>query len=132
MNAHFWQICDQVQIESLQLLPNDDIVPWNMLDNNPLAPAYARGPLPATFQIPSFTCYIGFSDQDVHLWQFTTAIVMHGTNYFLLRWCFPMTLAGQAQAWFDSLPARSISSFKQLGNNFLQYFEALHADKNPV
>lgn len=66
-NTCFQQVCDLVQIQPPQILQGDKVVPWNTLDSNPLALAYARGPLPILFQIPSFSRYIGFSDSEVHL-----------------------------------------------------------------
>lgn len=62
-DAHFQHVCDQVQIEPLQLLSDDDIVPWKILDINPLAPTYAHGPLPANFQIPTFLDTLDFQTQ---------------------------------------------------------------------
>lgn len=95
--ARFRHVCEQVPIEPPQLLPYDDIVTWNTLDNNPLAPAYAHGPLLANLQISTFSQYTGFLDSVVQIRRFTTSIVMHDADDFLLCRFFPMTLAGHAQ-----------------------------------
>lgn len=64
--------------------------------------------------------------------QFTTTMVMHAADDFLLCRCFRMTLAEQVQAWLDSLPPGSIFSFKQLRNNFLRHFKAFCTDKKKL
>ena len=35
---------------------------------------------------------------------------------------FPMTLAGQALDWYNSLPLHSLYMFEQLANQFLEHF----------
>ncbi|XP_026432332.1 uncharacterized protein LOC113329705 [Papaver somniferum] len=54
-----------------------------------------------------------------HLKQYTLSLMQWGRNDAVLCRYFPVSLDGEALAWFDGLPERSISSFKDLQKIFL-------------
>ncbi|XP_026416663.1 uncharacterized protein LOC113312120 [Papaver somniferum] len=54
-----------------------------------------------------------------HLKQYTLSLMQWGRNDAVLYRYFPASLAGEALVWFDGLPERSISSFKDLQRIFL-------------
>lgn len=124
MNPQMKEYYDQVKsiLNPRSHANNSEDTEWNVFDSNPLSDKYRTALLPQNFRIPSFTMYTGTSDADRHLKHYTTKMLMHSANDFIMCKSFPGTLDESALDWFSSLPPRSINSFSQLGKLFLQNF----------
>lgn len=129
----------QPQIQMPWMIGNESgvnaVVPkcsWNMLENNPLQKQYQLAPLPENFNPPEITKYTGSTDPESHLRTYTAYMMIYSSEDMIdmiLCRCFPITLAGHALDWFSWLPPRSIGSFSQLGEMFIQRFEGSQIPK---
>ncbi|XP_026443453.1 uncharacterized protein LOC113343514 [Papaver somniferum] len=76
--------------------------------------------IPEKCVLPTLPSIFSGSESTVHhLKQYTLSLMQWGRNYAVLCRYFPASLAGETLAWFDGLPERSISSFKELQRIFL-------------
>ncbi|MQL91082.1 hypothetical protein Taro_023688, partial [Colocasia esculenta] len=72
--------------------------------------------------LPTIAPYDGTTDPAYHIHGFESHMVFHGASYVAKCWAFPATLKETARAWFEALPAGSISSFHQLKKSFRDNF----------
>ncbi|MQL75419.1 hypothetical protein Taro_007794 [Colocasia esculenta] len=72
--------------------------------------------------LPTIAPYDGTSDPADHIYGFESHIVFHGASDAAKCRAFPATLKETARAWFETLPAGSISSFRQLKKSFQDNF----------
>ncbi|CAL2270981.1 unnamed protein product [Prunus armeniaca] len=87
---------------------------------------------PKRFSTPSFMHFKGDSDPESHLKHFKSIMIFYKANDALMCKVFAMTLQGEAQDWFHSLPSRSISSFKELAHVFTKEYTSYRTiKKNP-
>ncbi|XP_026414231.1 uncharacterized protein LOC113309928 [Papaver somniferum] len=76
--------------------------------------------IPEKCVLPTLASIFSGSESAVqHLKQYTLSLMQWGRNDAVLCRYFPASLAREALAWFDGLPERSISSFKDLQKIFL-------------
>ncbi|XP_026439752.1 uncharacterized protein LOC113338576 [Papaver somniferum] len=79
--------------------------------------------IPEKCVLPTFASIFGGSESAVHnLKQYTLSLMQWGRNDAVLCKYFPASLTGEALAWFDGIPERSISSFKDLQRIFLKTY----------
>ncbi|MQM19974.1 hypothetical protein Taro_052989, partial [Colocasia esculenta] len=72
--------------------------------------------------LPTIAPYDGTTDPADHIHGFELHMVFHGASDAVKCRAFPATLKETARAWFEALPARSISSFHQLKKSFRDNF----------
>ena len=74
--------------------------------------------LPRRFTQPTFTMYNGKTDPVEHVSHFNQRMVVHSLDEALMCKVFPSSLGPVAMRWFNSLKVDSISSFKELTQEF--------------
>ncbi|MQL83682.1 hypothetical protein Taro_016182 [Colocasia esculenta] len=72
--------------------------------------------------LPSITPYDGTTDPRDHIHGFESHMVFHGASDAVKCRTFPATLKETVRAWFETLPAGSITSFPQLKKSFHDNF----------
>ncbi|KAA8519121.1 hypothetical protein F0562_013405 [Nyssa sinensis] len=77
---------------------------------------------PRKFMVPKFTLYDGSGDPGDHLSHYQHTMALHGAfDAFMCR-TFITSLKGTALKWFHNFPPNSITSFYELGRQFLDRF----------
>ncbi|KAK6117276.1 hypothetical protein DH2020_048987 [Rehmannia glutinosa] len=89
---------------------------------SPFVEGIMREEIPPSFKMPQMENYDGTSDPRDHLENFQAHMMLHGETDAIKCRAFSATLRKSARVWFSSLPAASISSFKQLTQEFLNHF----------
>ena len=77
---------------------------------------------PKNFKMPAIPQYNGKTDPVAHVQTYRTWMSIDKADMSALYNVFPLTLIGPAQAWFRRLRAGTISSFKQLKEQFIAQF----------
>ncbi len=72
--------------------------------------------------LPTIAPYDGTTDPADHIHGFESHMVFHGASDAAKCRAFPATLKETARAWFETLPAGSITSFRQLKKSFRDNF----------
>ena len=90
----------------------------------PLSEELQRQLVQPRFKLPQLVIYLRKEDPEKHLQHFLAVAVLHGWNEVTRCRAFPLSLAGQAQAWFTEMPAGHIRMFDQLKKEFLEAFSA--------
>ncbi|MQM13883.1 hypothetical protein Taro_046808 [Colocasia esculenta] len=72
--------------------------------------------------LPTIAPYDGTTDPADHIHGFESHMVFHGASNAAKCRAFPATLKETARAWFETLPAGSITSFRQLKKSFRDNF----------
>ncbi|XP_016195199.1 uncharacterized protein LOC107636189 [Arachis ipaensis] len=79
--------------------------------------------LPRRFTLPTtLTPYDGLGDPKKYIKKFTSIMIVNGASDKVLCCCFPSYLDGPALDWFCSLPAGSISRFRDISKPFEEHF----------
>nr|XP_025628690.1 uncharacterized protein LOC112721883 [Arachis hypogaea] len=79
--------------------------------------------LPRRFTLPTtLTPYDGLGDPKKYIKKFTFIMIVNGVSDKVLCRCFSSYLDGPALDWFCSLPAGSISRFRDLSKPFEEHF----------
>ncbi|XP_016178130.1 uncharacterized protein LOC107620492 [Arachis ipaensis] len=79
--------------------------------------------LPRRFTLPTtLTPYDGLGDPKKYIKNFTSIMIVNGASDKVLCRCFPSYLDGPALDWFCSLPAGSISRFRDISKPFEEHF----------
>ncbi|XP_025670070.1 uncharacterized protein [Arachis hypogaea] len=79
--------------------------------------------LPRRFTLPTtLTPYDGLGDPKKYIKKFTSIMIVNGASDKVLCRCFPSYLDDPALDWFCSLPAGSISRFRDLSKPFDEHF----------
>ncbi|XP_016164581.1 uncharacterized protein LOC107607112 [Arachis ipaensis] len=79
--------------------------------------------LPRRFTLSTtLTPYDGLGDPKKYIKKFTSIIIVNGASDKVLYRCFPSYLDGPALDWFCSLPAGSISRFRDISKPFEEHF----------
>ncbi|XP_057756473.1 uncharacterized protein LOC130975747 [Arachis stenosperma] len=79
--------------------------------------------LPQRFTLPTtLTPYDGLGDPKKYIKKFTSIMIVNGASDKVLCRCFPSYLDGPALDWFCSLPAGSISRFRDISKPFEEHF----------
>ncbi|XP_072077923.1 uncharacterized protein [Arachis hypogaea] len=79
--------------------------------------------LPRRFTLPTtLTPYDGLGDPKKYIKKFTSIMIVNGASDKVLCRCFPSYLDGPALDWFCSLPAGSISRFRDISKPFEEHF----------
>ena len=88
--------------------------------------------LPQRFTLPTFTMYNGKTDPVEHVSHFNQRMVVHSLDEALMCKVFPSSLGPVAMRWFDSLKVNSISSFKELTQEFGSRFVTCNRVPRPL
>ncbi|XP_025661085.1 uncharacterized protein [Arachis hypogaea] len=79
--------------------------------------------LPRRFTLPTTLIpYDGLGDPKKYIKKFTSIMIINGASDNVLCRCFPSYLDGPILDWFCSLPADSVSRFRDLSKPFEEYF----------
>ncbi|KAK6118792.1 hypothetical protein DH2020_047483 [Rehmannia glutinosa] len=89
---------------------------------SPFVEGIMREEIPSSFKMPQMENYNGTSDPRDHLKNFQARMKLHGEIDAIKCRALSATLRKSARIWFSSLPAESISSFKQLAQEFPNHF----------
>ncbi|KAK6153353.1 hypothetical protein DH2020_012992 [Rehmannia glutinosa] len=89
---------------------------------SPFVEGIMREEIPSSFKMPQMENYDGTSDSRDHFENFQAHMMLHGETDSIKCRAFSATLRKSARVWFSSLPAASISSFKQSAQEFLNHF----------
>ncbi|OMO90118.1 S-locus glycoprotein [Corchorus olitorius] len=93
-----------------------------MLSSSPFSKKIDETLPPQGFKLPIMETYDGTSDPIDHLEMFKTNISIHGANNAIMCKAFPATLKKAARSWYSTLKPRSISSFRELGQQLASHF----------
>ncbi|XP_026459970.1 uncharacterized protein LOC113360714 [Papaver somniferum] len=89
-------------------------------DKSPFTYEIMNADIPEKCVLPTLpSIFSGYESVVQHLKQYTLSLMQWGQNDAVLCRYFPASFAGEALSWFDGLPERSISSFKDLQKIFL-------------
>ncbi|XP_057755590.1 uncharacterized protein LOC130974752 [Arachis stenosperma] len=89
--------------------------------------------LPKHFDIPTDMRYDGTQDPLEHLTAFEARMNMEGVGDEVRCRAFPVTLAGPAIRWFNSLPQGSVTGFSDINRTFLaQFTTRIVKAKHPI
>ncbi|KAJ0969768.1 hypothetical protein J5N97_022645 [Dioscorea zingiberensis] len=89
---------------------------------SPYIQAIWEVPFPEQFRPPNIQYYDGSTDPLEHIERYSAEMMTNRTTEVVMCRAFPRTLSGVAFEWLSSLPAGTISNFKQLTNLFLTRF----------
>ncbi|KAL0437525.1 UNVERIFIED_CONTAM: hypothetical protein Sradi_0460400 [Sesamum radiatum] len=89
---------------------------------SPFAPAILAEALPAGVKVSNLSEYDGTGDPQEHLDKFYAKIDWYDLSDAAYCKVFRTTLSKRALAWFNQLPAGTISSLEQLTQRFLHHF----------
>ncbi|XP_073041970.1 uncharacterized protein [Primulina eburnea] len=89
---------------------------------SPLSLEILNEDLPPNFRQPTVRDYDGSTDPEEHLGRFNNAALLHRYSDGVKCRVFLTTLVGPAQRWFDLLPPRSITSFREFSTVFMNQY----------
>ncbi|XP_077210575.1 uncharacterized protein LOC143846052 [Tasmannia lanceolata] len=81
------------------------------------------------FDLPRLDLYDGTMDQLEYLQAYKRAMEFKGTNDTIMCRAFSSYLKRVANSWYGHLKPKSISSFRELGREFVTYFANSRAQK---
>ncbi|MCH81476.1 hypothetical protein A2U01_0002263, partial [Trifolium medium] len=91
----------------------------------PLSRGIIRSPIPSGFEKPpSLGTYDGQTDPDEHVDNINTILDFRRVSGAIRCRLFPTTLRKEAMAWYQSLAPQSVSSWKDLTEQFCRHFTA--------
>ena len=93
------------------------------VDDNPLSLEIQSAVIPPSYRVPKEK-YNGTTDPIDHVACFESTLDLYGISDAIKCRMFPAILIGMARSWYGSLPAQSISRFKQLRQLFVGQFLA--------
>ncbi|KAL0398229.1 UNVERIFIED_CONTAM: hypothetical protein Sradi_2166200 [Sesamum radiatum] len=100
---------------------------------SPFAPAILAEALPAGVKVSNLSEFDGSGDPQEHLDKFYAKIDWYDLSDAAYCKVFRTTLSKRALAWFNQLPAGTISSLEQLTQRFLHHFSMnKRAPKQPL
>ena len=79
-------------------------------------------PLPTKFKVPQLENFDGLRDPLDYLDSFRTVMRLQGVSDEIMCSAFPTNLKGSARVWFNQLETRSIDTFAQLSQAFIDNF----------
>ena len=81
--------------------------------------------MPPRFRLPPLPTYDGATDPIQHINSFNAVMkVARGDTDEVKCQVFPLTLVGAASTWLSRLPPRSIDSFYELSNQFMNNYQS--------
>ena len=90
-------------------------------------------PVLQTYRPPAhLKLYDGTTDPQSHVDAFKNAMLVSGDFDAMRCKAFPSMLSEAAQQWFSSLPRRSVGSFTNLTDKFLNHFTASRAHEKTI
>ncbi|MQM05904.1 hypothetical protein Taro_038723, partial [Colocasia esculenta] len=89
---------------------------------SPFSREILEAQVPSKLPLPTIAPYDGTTDPADHIYGFESHMVFHGASDAAKCRAFPATLKETARAWFETLPAGSITSFRQLKKSFRDNF----------
>ncbi|MQL72148.1 hypothetical protein Taro_004487 [Colocasia esculenta] len=93
-----------------------------LLTTSPFSEEITSAPVPTKMQLPKFRRYNGTTNLVHHLDNFQGQTEMVSLTDALQCQAFMSTLVDSALQWFKALPPRSISSFLEFAQRFLDHF----------
>ena len=88
--------------------------------DSPFIPSITNFPLPPRFKVLPLENFDGTKDLFDYLEAFKTIMQLQAVPEEIM--CRPMGLRGSARVWFNKLDSKSISSFIQLSQAFIDHF----------
>ncbi|XP_075633383.1 uncharacterized protein LOC142605840 [Castanea sativa] len=101
----------------------DDLV---QRTDSPFTAPVSSCPLPPKFHMLQVESYDGSKDPLDHLESFKTIMHLQGVPDKIMCGAFPTTLKGPARIWYSKLTPNYISTFKELGAQFVSHFIGGH------
>ncbi|XP_020978139.1 uncharacterized protein LOC110271522 [Arachis ipaensis] len=99
----------------------------------PFHPSILKVRLPRNFDKPTDMRYDGTKDPQEHVTAFEARMNLEGVGDAVRCRAFPVTLAGPAIWWFNTLPQGSIMTFADISQKFLARFTTRIAKaKHPI
>ncbi|XP_025636499.1 uncharacterized protein [Arachis hypogaea] len=99
----------------------------------PFHPSILKVRLPRNFDKPTDMRYDGTKDPQEHVTTFEERMNLEGVGDAVRCRAFPVTLAGPAIRWFNTLPQGSITTFADISQKFLAQFTTCIAKaKHPI
>ena len=98
---------------------------------SPFTTGILHFPLLAKFRMPQIETFDGTKDPVYHLNTYKNQMELHGYQDPVRRRAFAITLKGPSLAWFNRLPASSISSFRELSIAFVSHFIGARTYRKP-
>ncbi|XP_075659096.1 uncharacterized protein LOC142628960 [Castanea sativa] len=100
--------------------------------NSPFTALVNLYPLPPKFRMPHIENYDGSKDPLDHLESFRTLMHLQGVPDEIMCRAFLTTLKGPVRDWYSRLTPNSISTFKELGAQFVSHFIGNHRHKKSI
>ncbi|XP_057756318.1 uncharacterized protein LOC130975559 [Arachis stenosperma] len=99
----------------------------------PFHPSILKVRLPKNFDKPTDMRYDRTKDPQEHLTAFEARMNLEGVGDAVRCQAFPVTLAGPAIRWFNTLPQRSFTAFANISQIFLaQFTTRIAKEKHPI
>lgn len=95
---------------------------WDFLQHNPLIESYICAPVLSHFIHLKIETYDGSTDPIQHMIRFTSKMYVYNALDNTCCRIFLSSLNRKSLAWYIHLPPRNITSFKDLGEKFIQNF----------
>nr|CAN78756.1 hypothetical protein VITISV_001762 [Vitis vinifera] len=99
-----------------QMRDPDEMVPWDDLDDVPVAT------LPVGFRMPDIERYTGVGCPRIHLRLYSTVMRALGLDEAQLLTLFPLSLSGMTQRWYASLETSRRRTWEDLAQEFLRQY----------
>ena len=110
-------------IEGSRRAPQAD--PLSLATDSPFSYRIQATEMPPRFRLPPLPTYDGATDPIQHINSFNAVMkVARGDTDEVKCQVFPLTLVGAASTWLSRLPPRSIDSFYELSNQFMNNYQS--------
>ncbi|XP_008392754.3 uncharacterized protein [Malus domestica] len=94
------------------------------ISRSPFTNEIKRTDPPRGFTMPHFTSYKRDEDPDRYLKHYCSTMILYKNNDALMCKNFAITLQGEVQDWFHTLPSQSIRSFNELSFVFIKEYSS--------
>ncbi|XP_077223339.1 uncharacterized protein LOC143856944 [Tasmannia lanceolata] len=110
----------------------DLLTEWDNEIQSPFVEAIAQAQLIPNFDLPRLDHYDGTTDPLEYLQSYKRAMEVKGANDITICRAFSSYLKRGANSWYGRLKPNSISSFQELGREFVTYFANSRPQKKPA
>lgn len=107
---------DRLERRIGQMRDPDEMIPWDDLDDVPVAT------LPVGFRMPDIERYTGVGCPRIHLRLYSTVMRALGLDETQLLTLFPLSLSGVTQRWYVSLESSRRRTWEDLAQEFLRQY----------
>ncbi|XP_068314948.1 uncharacterized protein [Pyrus communis] len=99
------------------------------ISRSPFTDEIKQAKSPREFNMPYFTSFKEEKDLERHLKNYRSTMILYRNNDDLMCKIFAITLQGEAQNWFYTLPPQSIRSFYELSLVFTKEYSSYRSIK---